>query len=491
MRYPLVLITVLQAGIAFKLGAKRSLFAAVTLAIIFASFSFILVVNPNPNWYGVCLALIIGYVLENHDTQRTRTILLVGFLVGIIFLFRQITGVFLALAVTTILFSAHSKNAEKGHSLAGSIILATLCVTLSLYLLSSAKFSGLLLLGICPVIVLAIAAARCKLAWKPALLIIVKLLAGAAISAVPIILYHLVNGSLSALIDDVLLSVLTLTKLPLFESYTYPTIIAQGLAVLKAGEISAIVGIVFWAALLFAPLLLGISVIRRMFDTEYELPVLGIIALFHALIAVMIEAPYYIFYISALVLAAIVLAANAKKPSIIAPIVCIILSICAVYYHAAQPLERGYANMVANQRINVDWQKLPNNSVYVTRQDATKYEHILNLIERCAGKDDLIYSPPINAEINFLSKRKAPFKYLNSGFALQAEANVNESIQRLNSNDTIAMVFYRELDGSNTGNVQTLIDGIKTQYSLLKKYDDLAIYVRNSKALKPTCHPNQ
>ena len=109
MRYPLILITVLQTALVFLLVRPYGLLSAVAASVTLTAFSFIQFINPTANWYTLCIAVIVAYILTTSDAKTKRTLLTVGFLVGLCFMFRQLTGIFLSFAVTIIIFI---KNAD-------------------------------------------------------------------------------------------------------------------------------------------------------------------------------------------------------------------------------------------------------------------------------------------------------------------------------------------------------------------------------------------
>jgi len=142
LRYPLILITIVQTCLAFLLVRKFGILHAIAASSAMIAFSFVQFINPTPNWYLITICLSIAYILETRDTSITRTLILVGMLVGIGFLMRQLTGVFLAMGVTTVLFLRHSNSPTNGKFYAGSVVLLLLALSLTAFIFSSVFVAG-------------------------------------------------------------------------------------------------------------------------------------------------------------------------------------------------------------------------------------------------------------------------------------------------------------------------------------------------------------
>ena len=136
LRYPLIGLTVVQSAIGFKLARENGYLTAVTAVLVLTAFGFLQFINPTPNWYALCLAIVLIYLLENLDKYETRDIVLIGFVVGIIFLFRQLSGIFMALAVTVVIFLKHpSVTIGEKKPVAGRNVLIVLALGLCIYTL--------------------------------------------------------------------------------------------------------------------------------------------------------------------------------------------------------------------------------------------------------------------------------------------------------------------------------------------------------------------
>src|SRR5687767_12057210 len=103
MRYPLALLTVIQAGLMFLVLRRNGTAPALIGGLALTSLSFVQFLNPTPNWYTLFLAVTtIAWLAWNPVSLRWLQIV-TGFLVGTTFLFRQLSGVFLASGVLVFL----------------------------------------------------------------------------------------------------------------------------------------------------------------------------------------------------------------------------------------------------------------------------------------------------------------------------------------------------------------------------------------------------
>src|SRR5687767_11264029 len=87
MRYPLALLTVIQAGLMFLVLKRGGTATALIGGLALTSLSFVQFLNPTPNWYTLFLAVAtIAWLSWNPIGLRRRHVV-TGFLVGTAFLF--------------------------------------------------------------------------------------------------------------------------------------------------------------------------------------------------------------------------------------------------------------------------------------------------------------------------------------------------------------------------------------------------------------------
>ena len=476
LRYPLIVLTVVQTGFAYKLAEKHGPFIAIAAAIIAFSYSFVQFVNPTPNWYTLCFAIIIMYLLSQKDTTQTKTIVLAGFLVGVVFLLRQLTGVILAGAVTAVILLKNSNLETESKLNAGKIILSVLTLILGLYVFKVAKLTGLLTVGIHPLIVLVICARNCALGWKRALQIIGLLLGGAVVSAIPLALYYGTNGALFSWLHGMLISPFNFIDQSIFQKPNFFIVPAFALKELLAGNLAGIGGLIFWLSLIFAPMALGILVMRRLWNDRTDVPTIGIIGSIYSLVAIHYEIHTYILFCIAIVLLALLLSIRTLKRQRLWAALMIASSVTALCFHAGQSILRGFEGISTNARFENPSATVPHTSIIVPEMEAKKYRDILNVIENCSTKTDTIFVLPMNPEIHFLSRRESPFNFFVSVIGLSTKADLDNSLQTLEGSEAPALIIHDENDASNSAIALELLEKAKPHYIKLAEVADWVVY---------------
>ena len=478
LRYPLIAITVIQTGLAYKLAEKHGMFIAVTAAVIMLVFSFIQFINPSPNWYTLFFAILAAYVLSQMDARHAKTIVLAGFLVGIVFLLRQLTGVILAVAVTTVIFLANSKFDRKERLISGKIILGLLALSLGIYVLKASNPTGIILIGIYPILILFVCARNCVVGWRRALEIIAYLLAGAIISTIPLAIYYGVNGAFFDWLYGMLIRPFEFISHPMFEKPTFLHVILFGLKELFDGNMAALGGLFFWISLVLAPMILGFVTLRQLARNPNEIPTLGLIASIYSLVAIHFQIPLYLFFCIPIVLLSLLLSIKSKKMQRATAGLILILSAMAVFGQAGQPITRGLAGISINERPVYEPDLVPNTSIIVPEQEAEKYQQVLDIIEKCSNPSDSIYAFPMNPEIYFLSKRKRAFDFIVSHIGFSSEKHFDDALAVINSDQAPALIFHDEDDKYNSALASELLEQAKPHYVEIAKITDWTVYLR-------------
>lgn len=487
LRYPLVAITVLQVALAYKIAMDKGVLICVASASLMTAFSFLQFVNPTPHWYTLCFAIIITYILVKGDTNLPRTILLIGFFVGLAFLFRQLTGVFLAIGVTAVLLAQHSGTRNTNDTIGTKFVLMSLAVFVFLYILKASNLAGFILLGIFPPLILIAVAQRCSISLSQSLRTIIYLSCGAALAALPLGLYHLINGTMGPWLHGIFITPFTLVASPFFKSVSYFDLILINIQQLLAGNIFAMGGLIYWMSLLLAPIGLGILVLRKLMKKDGAFPVIGVMALIYSLVSIHYEIPIYLNYSIGFVLLGILLTIENARSRKLFAIASIILSANAILFHAAQPLQRGYNGTAMNQRVHFEHRKVPNTSILVPTSESEKYTAVINLIEACSSASDTIYTFPMNPELYFLSGRKSAFDFIMSNLGLQTMDDVEASLKILTGANPPALIIQSENDKYNTALASALLNSAMPFYVKIDQIDEWTIYQHKMHVQRPAC----
>ena len=101
LRYPLVAMGLVQAGVMFALFACRGAVAAVVASVALTALSFIQFPNPTAHWYSLFLTVLAMACLAGWPRGSRWRLFVLGVIVGTLFLFRQLSGAIIAIAVVS------------------------------------------------------------------------------------------------------------------------------------------------------------------------------------------------------------------------------------------------------------------------------------------------------------------------------------------------------------------------------------------------------
>jgi len=206
----------------------------------------------------------------------------------------------------------------------------------------------------------------------------------------------------------------------------------------------------FWVTLLSINAVLAFVTIKTLVGKPNQISALGILVLFHSLVALIYEIPIYLTYTTGLILVALIASWNVKKGRNIFPIFVLLLSGFGLYFHAAQPLNRGIDKVALNQKIDWSPTQLANTKILTDKTSAKTYDDILDLIEKCTNVTDRIAAIPLNPGFYFLSQRPSAFVFVNSAYGLVSQDQVQTNLMKMQSNRQPALIFYKEDDKYNT-----------------------------------------
>ena len=200
-------------------------------------------------------------------TQTRHRALAIGILVGLVFLFRQLTAVFVAMGVLAFLFTEERAvppdSLNRGFGVARAV-LGLMVVGLLGYLVRSTDFSAGILFGLWPLLILGWAFRRPKMPNRAAVRLLAWLGVGAVISALPLIGYHLLHGSLGAWTRDVFIRSLSVTGLEHIQVGRYvSTVILAFMTPAMSLTLAAVPNALYWMALVFAAFLAGAKLFHR------------------------------------------------------------------------------------------------------------------------------------------------------------------------------------------------------------------------------------
>lgn len=448
MRWPILALTSVHAALAGDILARRAgLLASVVGALTLVATGAIQFFNPTPNWYTLTLAIIIAWLLDRDGGQDRKTQFGVGLLIGLAFCFRQPTGVLIGIAACTFLALSAGVSRHPHKPTAAGLLFLALAAFLAVYLVRSASVTSILLFGTGPMAVLVWCALHVELRLAALLRMGSNLLAGALVSAVPLVIYQLYCGTVGQWAADVFVAPFTLIALPFFDRTSYldlPLVAATALP-----NPIGVVHIVYWTLLLAAAPALSVVVFRGL-SRGAPTAALPTIAMFSAVVSVHYEIPIYLYYSVGLSIAGLLSVPMAKIPRLAIAGCAAIVATIALTFHAGQPVGRGFFATAVGARVATTELGLRKASIRVTKSDHDLYRSMLRLIEACTPADETIFAYPSNSELYYLADKTPPVRFFSTAFGLKRTEDAGALAAMLASSAGPRMVIHNRLDKYNS-----------------------------------------
>lgn len=484
LRYPLALLTILQSGLMFLLLRQRGLIPAVLGALALTSLTFVQFLNPTANWYCLFLTIAaIGWLTLVPPGQRGRHFV-TGILVGTSFLFRQLSGVFLAIGVLVYLLLERQGPPAEGRPHLARIVLLVFGIGLAGYVLRTTDPIAWVLLGVWPFAILFHAGRRTAMSNRELASNCLLLLLGGLTSVLPLIGYHIAHGSVRDWLGDAFAAAASLPALDFMKRPGYLMMAILAWRGVQSGDIATRLNAVFWAVLLLLTAVLGVLLFRDLVRVPGRSSIhpLPVIASFYSLVSLHYQLPIYLFYTVGLTLAAIVwlTAQSSTLSRVFTRCAAAFLAGVGLYYQAGMPLTRHLQGIVAGER------RFPGAllrssvaGIYVDSADAALYQKLIQLTDRETQPGDSIFALPTNAELYFLSRRSNPFRFYNTALGLKSSADLDSALHILSCYPP-KLVFYDSQDKYNTPASAQLAAFVRARYRELAAVPPFQVFRRMS-----------
>ena len=418
LRLPLVAAGVLQAGILFLLFQSRGAIIAMAAATALIALSFVQFLNLTAHWYALFLMIsIIGCLCGISRESRWR-LFLARLLLMTLFLFRQLSGVIAGIGVVAYLLFEAPKGTSFRDTLLARTLTAIMIAGLAGYLLAKTDATAFLLFGIWPLAVMVYGLFKANAANRGIAQRLSLLLLGALVAAAPLFAYHLHHGSLGTWYADTVLSAFSLTEMSFISQPRHLTYALNGIVQIFAMEsFDTVVNGWFWLSLVLISPALGILILIKLLrnrDAETLCQPLPFLAIFYAPVSAHFQIPIYLFYTVGLSLAGLLwmLSVSTTRGRWIATVFALFLAITGLYYHAAQPLSRGAAGILKDERTAlVSSAGLDRVGLRIEADDVAAYRHISELVSQNVDANQTILALPVHPEIYFITGRQSPFRF--------------------------------------------------------------------------------
>ena len=486
MRYPLALLTVIQAGLMFLILKRGGTATALIGGLALTSLSFVQFLNPTPNWYTLFLAVTTIAWLAWNSVSLRKLHIVTGFLVGTAFLFRQLSGVFLASGVLVfLLLEKPSAGASAAPRLARAL-LAFIAMGNAWYVLRVTDPVGWVLFGVWPLAVVLWAWLRTRRSDREVIALLRDLSIGGLICAAPLLTYHLAHGALDDWFRDTFSAAMSLPALGFMKRPGYLMLGILSWRGFQSGELDRVINAGLYTSLLLISALLGVLLFRGLVrGSRWSNHPLPLIATFYALVSLHYQVPIYLFYTVGLSLAAILLLAAESNGSLrwLTLGVSSMIAGVALYYQAAMPLSRHLQGMVAGERrFPVTPLPSPVTGIYVEAAEAELYQSLVRLIDRETQPGDTIFALPMNPELYFLGRRTNPFRFYNTAVGIRSSAELDSVLQVIRCQPP-KLVFYDPTDKYNTLASVRIAGALETRYEKLAPVPPFEVFRAKSGGL--------
>ncbi len=492
LRYPLIVAGVLQVVLAYFILLPRGRGVAIACGLAMTALSIVQFFSPTAHWYCAPLFFVLVAVMGwGSRTTRWRFEIL-GALAATMFLFRQLTGVFVSMGVLTYLLMQPAMATEqRGSRVVGRALLVIMSAGLILYLARKADLVAWAFVGVWPIALTLGAWRRITIGDRAAWAMIGRFSAGAVVAAVPLIAYHALTGSVRAWISDSFIDAVALGEFEYQKEARYGRFAFEALIQLfTAQSIGSFLNGLYWPMLLLSPAVLGAATVvcaSRARTGALVPPALPFLAVFYALVAVHYQDPAYLYFAAAPVVAGLLWYAGGLRLPYRAACVglaCLQAGI-GLFYHAGQPITRSYAEVIAGARYDLVRSSDPAlASLHLTAADKETYEALLGLVDRYSEPGDPILAVPAEAELFFLRDRRNPLKYSFLPFGLRDDQSVARALEALTRTPPRLVVHVPSLP-YNTPATDRIMAFVRGHYTHVASIREFEIYAMEHTAISP------
>jgi hypothetical protein len=416
-----------------------------------------------------------------------------GFLVGCAFLFRQLSGVFLASGVLVFLFLEKPGIVGRDRPILARALLVVIALVLIAYVLRATDPFGWVLFGVWPLAVLACAWRQTTRSNRGVVATVGKLALGGLISGLPLLTYHVAHGAMGSWAEDIFGAALAVPGLEFMRRPGYLTMGILAWQGFHSGDLDRLLNAGLYTCLLLMSALLGVLVFRALArGNRSSIHPLPVIATFYALVSLHYQIPIYLFYTVGLSLAAVLLlTAESNRATLrFALAVSAVTAGVALYYQAAMPLTRHFGAIVAGER-SFPATPLPSlvAGIYVEAGEADLYQSLIRLIDRETQPGDTIFALPSNAELYFLGRRTNPFRFYNTAVGIRSATDLDSVLQLIRCHPP-KLVFYDPTDKYNTPASIRIAGTVQRQYEKLAPVPPFEVFKarRHSLAMAQAKH---
>jgi hypothetical protein len=486
LRYPLVAMGVANAALAFWLLAGAGTAHAVVASLAVTALSYVQFMNPSAHWYALFLTLATLAAMAWLPRRGAGRHVCVGFLVGLVVLFRQLTGAFVAAPVLLYLLLELPQVARGRQAWLGRGVIAALGAGVTLYLVRKTDVVALLMYGVWPVAIMLWAATRLAASNRDVVRTLGRFALGGVVGALPLVAYHLHHGSVRPWLHDTVFGAFSLTRLDFIDDLKYWMNMAGGAnALLHPRGLGKTLVAVFWLTAPVLPMGLGAAVAWSFWEArgagegstsgDYRSPPapLPLVAVFYFLVALHYQKWLYFFFAVPLTVAGLLALVAAARPAFRQAVLVLVavLSVIA-FLLIAGPFRRlmpgSPAPLIADHGV-------PRCSIWLDPALARVYRDVMALVGRETSPDDAILALPVHPELYYLTGRRNPTPFYNAALALRDEADV-KALEAQFERSAPKLVFFNPTNHYTTPPCRALMDWVARHYEAVGTFGVFETY---------------
>jgi len=484
LRYPLALVALLQSCLIFRLFARRSVVLAAAASIAVTAFGTIQFLNPTAHWYCLFLSILLVWWMSVPVGQSSRLIG-AGAIVGCIMLFRQLTGLWMLMALLVgVLWEQSSREARAGTWLARGILgIAWLLLLAYVVSTAGARPVAKVMVGTWPLAILGVVAFRLSVPNRATLHAVAQLSCGVALSALPLAGYLTAHAAWLPWMDDSFAAALRLTALEYMQSANWLSLapVLGVIQVLQPRDAAAFLNGLYWAALPVLPIVNGVLTLRMIRRSEANQMWLPVTAAFYALVSLHLEGSMYWYFSVGLSMAACLWHAARARPSWqrLWTAGAVTLAAIAIVFHAGQSASRSASDRLLGVRTRTQTTRvcngMPGASLRIEWSDCEPYRQVVALLESHVPPNATMLAIPSDAEFYFLAQRRNPFRFYNTALGIRNDAELRAVLDELARHPPM-MVTFRPADKFNTAASAAIMQMVRARYRLTASIGGVEIY---------------
>ncbi len=481
LRFPLMAITLIQSGLLFLVFVRFQSSFGLIASLLPTSLGVFQFLDPNHHWYCLFLTIVTVCFLTVVPPKVQGRRFVIGIFLMLTYLFRQLSGILLAMGVVVYLLLEDQSQEDDDQFSWARLLIIVMFGALAFYLNKTTNPIGFILFGIWPLLILLWAWLNVRIPNLKFFAILKGLIGGAVLAILPILVYHMIHGSLWAWIEQSgVRAVLVVSKQEFLSTESYGYLIASGLLNLFQWKSLADVLNGFYWVLIPLMSVFNFFLLFRfvLFSPERKEKVYAIplIAIFYSIVSLHNQVNSYLFFTISCAMLGILwifCERNSQAKYLIGFVFSVLCGV-GLYFHAGQPLFRDF---IKGERIPFAFAgyALSRNHLWIDPADLAVYRPLIRLIEEETLSTDQIFAVPNNAELYFLSARKNPFRFFSTEQGIQSEEDFRAVMEQLKT-APVKLIIERTNDKRHTVWSKAIMAYVKGHYQFEQKIGRFEIY---------------